>query len=162
MWINNVSRSQADKAIAQKFMPMYEASQGQCSYASIQGDLFDETEESIIKYAKYNTANLPNMTAKIPVVPGGIKAIKQLAPEQVPINTTEIMNPSGSGHRRNLRRHLSKYEADQGIDIPSDYVWQAGLAVAKKAYATVKERDSKIHFIDGGTSSGGITKRLYR
>ena len=79
------------EGIAQKFMPMYEASHGQCGYVSIQGDPFDETEESIVKYAKFNTANLPNMTAKIPVVPGGIKAIKKLAPERVPINTTEIM-----------------------------------------------------------------------
>ena len=161
------------EGIAQKFMPMYEASQGQCGYVSIQGDPFDETEESIVKYAKYNTANLPNMTAKIPVVPGGIKAIKQLAPERVPINTTEIMTIRQALDIADIYddvcakikdpapmyysvitgifdQYLAKYVADKGIEIPSDYVWQAGLAVAKKTYAAVKERSSKIRFIGGG------------
>ena len=41
------------EGVAEKFMPMYEASHGQCGYVSIQGDPFDETEESIVKYAKY-------------------------------------------------------------------------------------------------------------
>ena len=154
-------------------MPMYEASQGQCGYVSIQGDPFDETEESIAKYARFNTANLPNMTAKIPVVPGGIKAIKQLAPERVPINTTEIMTIRQALDIADIYddvcakikdpapmyysvitgifdQYLAKYVADKGIEIPSDYVWQAGLAVAKKTYAAVKERSSKIRFIGGG------------
>ena len=161
------------EGIAQKFMPMYEASQGQCGYVSIQGDPFDETEESIAKYARFNTANLPNMTAKIPVVPGGIKAIKQLAPERVPINTTEIMTIRQALDIADIYddvcakikdpapmyysvitgifdQYLAKYVADKGIEIPSDYVWQAGLAVAKKTYAAVKERSSKIRFIGGG------------
>lgn len=161
------------EGVAEKFMPMYEASHGQCGYVSIQGDPFDETEESIIKYAKYNTANLPNMTAKIPVVPGGIKAIKQLAPERIPINTTEIMTIRQALDIADIYddvcakvkdpapmyysvitgifdQYLAKYVADKGIDIPSDYVWQAGLAVAKKTYAAVKERNSKIRFIGGG------------
>lgn len=229
MWINNVSRSEADKAIAagatgctqnpaytwkmmqdpeerpyvmeklagilktesddtqalvklqralvegiaQKFMPMYEASQGQCGYVSIQGDPFDETEASIIKYAKFNTANLPNMTAKIPVVPGGIKAIKELAPQRVPINTTEIMTIRQAldiadiydGVCAKIKdpapmyysvitgiydQYLAKYVQDKGIDVSPDAVWQAGLAVAKKTYAAIKERSSQLRFIGGG------------
>lgn len=229
MWINNVSRSQADKAIAagatgctqnpaytwkmmqdpeerpyvmeklaeilktepddtqalvklqrtlvegvaEKFMPMYEASHGQCGYVSIQGDPFDETEESIIRYAQYNTANLPNMTAKIPVVPGGIKAIKKLALDRIPINTTEIMAIRQALEIADIYddvctkikdpapmyysvitgifdEYLKKYVEEKGIDISSDVLWQAGLAVAKKTYAMVKERNSKIRFIGGG------------
>lgn len=161
------------EGVAEKFMPMYEASHGQCGYVSIQGDPFDETEESIFKYAKYNTANLPNMTAKIPVVPGGLKAIPKLAMDRVPINTTEIMTIRQALDIADIYddvcakvkdpapmyysvitgifdQYLAKYVADKGIDIPSDYVWQAGLAVAKKTYAAVKERNSKIRFIGGG------------
>lgn len=161
------------EGIAQKFMPMYEASHGQCGYVSIQGDPFDETEESIVRYAKFNTANLPNMTAKIPVVPGGIKAIKQLAPERVPINTTEIMTIRQALDIADIYddvcakvkdpapmyysvitgifdQYLAKYVADKGIDVSPDAVWQAGLAVAKKTYAAVKERNSQIRFIGGG------------
>lgn len=161
------------EGIAQKFMPMYEASQGQCGYVSIQGDPFDETEESIAKYARFNTANLPNMTAKIPVVPGGIKAIKQLAPERVPINTTEIMTIRQALDIADIYddvcakvkdpapmyysvitgifdQYLAKYVADKGIDVSPDAVWQAGLAVAKKTYAAVKEHNSQIRFIGGG------------
>lgn len=229
MWINNVSRSQADKAIAagatgctqnpaytwkmmqdpeerpyvmeklaailkdepddtqalvklqralvegvaEKFMPMYEASHGQCGYVSIQGDPFDETEESIVKYAKYNTANLPNMTAKIPVVPGGIKAIRQLAMDRIPINTTEIMAIRQALEIADIYdgvcakikdpapmyysvitgifdEYLAKYVAEKNIDVSPDSLWQAGLAVAKKAYSMVKERNSQIRFIGGG------------
>ena len=161
------------EGIAQKFMPMYEASHGQCGYVSIQGDPFDETEESIVKYAKFNTANLPNMTAKIPVVPGGIKAIKKLAPERVPINTTEIMTIRQALDIADIYddvcakvekpapmyysvitgifdEYLTKYVQEKGIDVSPDAVWQAGLAVAKKTYAAVKERNSQIRFIGGG------------
>ena len=161
------------EGIAQKFMPMYEASHGQCGYVSIQGDPFDETEESIVKYAKYNTANLPNMTAKIPVVPGGIKAIRQLAMDRIPINTTEIMAIRQALEIADIYddvcakikdpapmyysvitgifdEYLAKYVAEKNIDVSPDSLWQAGLAVAKKAYSMVKERNSQIRFIGGG------------
>ena len=47
-------------------------------------------------------------------------------------------------------QYLAKYVADKGIDVSPDAVWQAGLAVAKKTYAAVKERNSQIRFIGGG------------
>lgn len=161
------------EGIAERFMPLYEASQGRCGYVSIQGDPFDESKETIIRCARFNTKNLPNMTAKIPVVPGGIKAIRELAMEGIPINTTEIMtvrqaldvveiyedicakvkNPAPMFYSvitGIFDEYLHKYVEEQKIDVSPDALWQAGLAVAKKTYQMVKERGSKLTFIGGG------------
>ena len=46
--------------------------------------------------------------------------------------------------------YLAKYVAEKNIDVSPDSLWQAGLAVAKKAYSMVKERNSQIRFIGGG------------
>ena len=159
--------------VAEIFMPVYEASQGVDGYVSIQGDPFDESAENIIRCARFNTAGLPNLTAKVLVVEGGLKAIRTLAAERIPVNTTEIMavrqamdvadiydevcrtveNPAPvfySVITGIFDQYLKQYVADNKIDISSDVVWQAGLAVAKKAYWMMKERGSKCRFIGGG------------
>lgn len=161
------------KGVAEIFMPMYEASGHKDGYVSIQGDPFDETADSIRKYARYNTEPLPNMTAKIPVVEGGIEAIKDIVMEGIPINATEIMavrqaldvgeiyadacskleHPAPvfySVITGIFDEYLHKYVAEQGIDISPDVLWQAGIAVAKKAYWMVKERNYGIRYIGGG------------
>ena len=161
------------EGIANIFMDIYEKSHGEDGYVSIQGDPFDESVDTIVECARYNTENLPNMTAKIPVVEGGIAAIKELAPERVPINTTEIMtvdqvmtvlklyeeacekikNPAHMYYSvitGIYDEHLHNFIKENNIDISSDLMWQAGMAVAKKCYWMVKERKSNLRFIGGG------------
>lgn len=161
------------EGIAEKFLPIYEKSHGRDGYVSIQGDPFDECRDTIIKYAHYNTKNLPNMTAKIPVVPGGLQAIRELGPEGIPINATEIMavrqvkavmDVYEEVREKTPRpapmfysvitgifdEYLHKYVDEQKIDVSPDALWQAGMAVAKKAYWMVKEQGSALRYIGGG------------
>ena len=67
--------------VAERFMPLYEASNGKYGYVSIQGDPFDESEESIIDCARFNRANYPNIMAKIPATVSGLRAIRVLLRE---------------------------------------------------------------------------------
>lgn len=46
--------------------------------------------------------------------------------------------------------YLTKYVAENGIDVSPDAVWQGGLAVAKKTYSMIKERRSRLQYIGGG------------
>ncbi len=159
--------------VAEIFMELYEKSNGVDGYVSIQGDPFNETTEAIYKYAHYNTELLPNMTAKIPVIEPAVSAIRRLVSERVPINCTEIMavrqaldvaqiydevsstikDPAPlfySVITGIFDEYLKKYVIENAIDISPDVLWQAGIAVAKKAYWMVKERNYKCRFIGGG------------
>ena len=159
--------------VAEIFMPLYEASHGEDGYVSIQGDPFNETQEAIERYARFNTSLLPNLTAKIPVVEPALPAIRQLAMERVPINCTEIMAARQAMDVADIYDEVCKaidhpapmfysvitgifdeylrgYAEKQGIDISSDVLWQGGLAVAKKAYWMMKERRSSCRYIGGG------------
>jgi len=159
--------------VAEIFMPMYEKSHGVDGYVSIQGDPFNETGEAIERYARFNTELLPNMTAKVPVVEGGLEAIPKLVASRIPVNCTEIMaakqaldvasiykevsatidNPAPMFYSvitGIFDEYLAKYVAEKNIDISKDVMWQAGMAVAKKAYWMIKEQNSGIRFIGGG------------
>lgn len=160
-------------AVAEIFMPIYEATKGRDGYVSIQGDPFNESTENIIRCARFNTSGLPNLTAKIPAVEDGLKAIKTLAMERIPVNATEIMAVRQAMDVADIYdeicsligspapvfysvitgifdQYIKQYVQEQHIDISSDVLWQAGLSVAKKAYEMMKERQSNCRFIGGG------------
>lgn len=159
--------------VAEYFMPMYEASHGVNGWVSIQGDPFDETTDAIEKYAHFNTEAMPNMTAKIPTVEEALPAIRRLVGDRVSVNCTEIMavrqaldvakiyaeesvkikDPAPMFYSvitGIFDQYLKKYVEDKGIDVSPDVLWQAGLAVAKKAYWMIKERNYGCRFIGGG------------
>ena len=75
---------------AKAFLPLYEASNGQDGYVSIQGDPFDESYETIMKLAHYNREAGPNIMIKIPATADGIRAIEQCIRENIPVNCTEV------------------------------------------------------------------------
>jgi transaldolase len=159
--------------IAGIFLPMYQASGGRCGYVSIQGDPFREDADTIVAQARSNRVASPNIMAKVPATEDGLAAIAVLAAERVPINATEIMtvqqaldvcsvymkataelfNPAPlyySVITGIYDEYLHAYVAEKGIDVSSDALWQAGMAVAKKTYALVRERTRAVTFIGGG------------
>lgn len=159
--------------IAQVFKPVYEASGGQNGYVSIQGDPFREDCTSIVECARFNREAGQNIMCKIPVVEGGLAAIEILVKERVPINATECMSVRQvldvcevyEKTAKNITNPAPLYfsvitgifdeyikntvEQDK-IDIPADYVYQAGMIVAKKIYELVKSRGYNCHYISGG------------
>ncbi len=159
--------------IAKHFLPLYESSGKKYGYVSIQGDPFREDAETIVRYARYNREAGANIMAKIPVTEEGLKAIEILAKEGVPINATECMavrqvldvcevyvdavkdmvNPAPlyfSLITGIYDEYLQNLNEEKGIGVGPDALWQAGMSVAKKVHALVKERKYPCGFIGGG------------
>ena len=111
--------------------------------------------------------------AKIPVTPEGLKAIRILAAEGVPINATECMavrqvidaceayveatkdmeNPAPmyfSLITGIYDEYLHNQVKNNNIDIAEDVLWQAGLSIAKKVHQIVHDRKYPCGFIGGG------------
>jgi len=161
------------KKVAEVFLPVYEESGAKHGYVSVQGDPFKEDVDTIVKSARFNCEAGPNIMAKIPVTKDGLEAIEILAREGMPINATEVMSvkqaldvceaykkatkgmknsaPIYYSHITGIYdEYLAGVAKNQNIDIPADYLWQAGISVAKKIYSIVKERDYAVGFIGGG------------
>lgn len=159
--------------VAKYFKPMFDASNGKLGYVSIQGDPFREDAKSIIDFARFNREAGENIMAKIPAVEGGLEAMETLIKERVPINATECMavrqvldvceiyekttrnmvNPAPMYYSvitGIFDEHIKNVVARDNIDIPADYVFQSGMAVAKKVYELVKQGGYDCHYIGGG------------
>lgn len=159
--------------IAGIFRTMYESTGGRCGYVSIQGDPFQEDAGTILRHARFNREEAPNIMAKIPVTREGLEAIEVLAAERVPINATEIMAVKQAldvcetyervtGNMKDpapiyysvisgiYDEYLHQYVREKNIDVSGDALWQAGISIARKAYGMVKERNYRAAFIGGG------------
>ena len=158
--------------IAKEFLPLYEESNGELGYVTIQGTPFDESTNSIMHQAEIARAYGPNVMIKIPVVPEGIKAIAVLAESGVPLCCTEVFalqqaidiceafltategRPRPVAYLAHIAgiydEYLADYVAKQSVDIEPDILWHAGVAVAKKVYEMMKERRYPLEFLSGG------------
>lgn len=159
--------------IAEKFLPVYEASDGTQGFVSIQGDPFNETTDYIVEYGSHNAAQMPNITPKVPVVPEGLEAIEQLLKRGVSINSTEIFAMQqfidvSEVYERAVKgnknppvlfyshiagifdEYLTNYTREHKVDILPDYIWQAGVTVARKMEALRRERGYRVRMISGG------------
>lgn len=165
--------------ILEKFHPIYRHNPGgREGLVSIQGDPIREYDpQVIIDEGRANRAIAENVCCKIPTTPSGLVAIETLLPEGTPINATEVFGMAqvlalGELHVRLQREHGNhlpvmfyshiagiyddhfKNVVDaQHLDISPDLLAQAGLAISRRAYQTVKERGYGIHFIGGGARS---------
>jgi transaldolase len=160
--------------IAEKFMPLYEMSNGQHGYVSIQGDPINEDDpDAVIRGARANRVVAPNICCKIPTTLSGMKAMETMVAEDIPINATEIFGVSqfisicetykkvsgANGHKPMFYMshiagiyddHLGNYVKKNDVQISPDALHQAGLAVARKVYNMMIERDYPCVFIGGG------------
>ena len=155
------------------FLPMYEASNGQYGYVSIQGDPFREDVDNIVRYAIDNHEASPNIMAKIPVTADGLEAIEILASKGIAINATEVMAVRqamevGAAYRKGIKglknpapiyyshisgildEYLQNNVKENNIDVDPDALWQAGIAAAKKTYQMTKSAYPELGFIGGG------------
>lgn len=162
------------KPIAEKFMPLFKMSGGQHGYVSIQGDPINEDDENIVIRDAYANSKLsPNICCKIPTTVSGLKAMETMIMENIPINATEIFGVSQfvaicETYERISKKlgkkpmfymshiagiyddFLSNYVMENKVDISPDVLHQAGLAVARKVYALMTEREYPCVFIGGG------------
>jgi transaldolase len=162
------------KPIAEKFMPLFEKSNGQHGYVSIQGDPINEDDpDAVIRGARANRKVAPNICCKIPTTTSGMKAMETMVTEDIPINATEIFGVSQfisicetykkvsgqNGHKPMFYMShiagiyddfLGNYVKEHDVQISPDVLHQAGLAVARKVYNMMIERDYPCVFIGGG------------
>jgi transaldolase len=162
------------KPICDKFMPIYEGSNHQEGYVSIQGDPIREHDPNVIIHEAHDNLRVaPNVCIKIPTTQSGLTAMETLVPEGTPINATEIFavrqgldlgelyeylvpkDQAGPklyySHIAGIYDdHLRAYANEHQLDIPDDYLVQAGLAVSRKLYELVKTGGYRMSFIGGG------------
>ncbi len=162
------------KPVADKFMPLFDQSYGEHGFVSIQGDpLADDNPEDIVCQALQNRKINPNICCKIPLTEPGLKAIEELVPQNVPMNSTEIFGVSqlvalAETYEKTARKsgvfpmmymshitgiyddYLRNYVQENKVKISPDVLCQAGLAVARKVYQVMTERAYKCVFVGGG------------
>ena len=162
------------KGIAEKFMSVYERTNGTHGYVSIQGDpIHEEDPQVIIDEGRKNRAMSPNIMIKIPATKAGLEAMGVLIAEDTPLNATEVMGISqaidvcemyakitAKTKKKPVMYYslitgiydewLAKEVAEQGIDISPDVLYQAGMIIAKKTYSLIHDRGYELGFIGGG------------
>lgn len=160
--------------IAEIFMQVYENTDGEHGYVSIQGDpIHEEDPNVIINEGRLNREISPNMMIKIPATAAGLQAMNTLIKESTPLNATEIMGVSQfvdvcEMYHQIIRETktkpvmyfslitgifdewLQKDTAASGIDINPDVLYQAGMVIAKKVYQMRHDRGYQLGFIGGG------------
>lgn len=162
------------RPICDKFVPVFEDSNHQEGFVSIQGDPFREHDPSfIIDEARENLRVAPNICCKIPTTWSGLKAMEILISEMVPINATEIfavqqgldvgelyerLAPKGRPGPKLYYSHIAgvydeylhDYAQCNQIKISPGLLAQAGLIISRKLYMMVKEAGYPISFVGGG------------
>lgn len=166
------------KEVAEEFLPLYKASFGRQGFVTIQADPFHEQADVILEWARRHTSKYPNIMAKIPATPAGFAAMETLLNEDGrdrprPILATEVMSVAqmldcarlyqgflektgreGVMYFAHIPGIFDEYIASavkrDNIDIPADYVFQAGIAVAKKIHSLLAENRFSIGFCSGG------------
>ena len=169
-----IVQRQAVRFIQEKFLPVYERTKGEHGYVSIQGDPLREHDPEIILREGHENRKLgPNACIKVPTTQAGLKAMEVFFEEGVPVNATEVFairqgldvielydrvtRKTGKYPRLYLSHIAGIYDEYLGecatrnnMDISTDVLCQAGLAVARKMYRLMKERGSKAVFVGGG------------
>jgi transaldolase len=160
--------------IASQFLPQYQKTGGQKGFVSIQGDPLHEDDPAVvIREALENRKVAPNICCKIPTTASGLEAMEYLVSQDVPLNATEIFGIRQAvvlceTYQRASRKHgkspqlyishiagiyddyLQNYVKENNVEISPDVLWQAGLAVARKLYRIMEERQYPGIFIAGG------------
>ena len=156
------------------FLPLYEASGGTAGFVTIQGDPYRETDaRSIIDEGIENRRIGPNIMVKIPVTQPGIEAIRHFVDRDEPTMATEVMGLSQAiaiceAYREASRAsgrspafyvthitgilddHFKRVIARNHLEISPEAVRLAGLSIAKREYALLRERGYPGIMIGGG------------
>jgi len=162
------------KPIAEKFLPVFHSSSGRRGFVSIQGDPIHEKDpDVVIREAMENRKLSPNICCKIPTTHAGLQAMEYLVSQDIPLNATEIFAIRQAvvlceTYQRASRKHgktpplyishiagiyddyLQNMVKKDSIEISPDVLWQAGLAVARRLYQIMEERQYPGIFVAGG------------
>lgn len=155
------------------FFPVYEESNQKDGYVSIQSDPFLNDTEAILADSHINSLINKNISCKVPCDKVGLTVIEDLVSEGISVNVTEVFTVSQveatiDTYNKAVYKakeapvvfishiagiyddYLQQYVQDNDVDISSDVLYQAGLAVARKVYQLMKDRNPELVFVGGG------------
>jgi transaldolase len=162
------------RPICEAFMPLFEKTNGQQGFVTIQGDpIHEDDPDVVIREALENRKVAPNASCKIPTTEAGLAAMEYLVTQDVAMTATEVFGiqqavvlaetylkasrRSGKSPRLFMAHiagiyddHLKNEVERLHIDISPDVLWQGGLAVARKLYRLMEERVHPATFMAGG------------
>lgn len=156
------------------FVKIYEETNGQRGFVSIQGDPFNEDDPDVIVAQMESAFKLgKNIIAKIPTTVAGIEAIYRLVKKNRPVIATEIMSVSQMASACEAYKKassesgftppfyvthitgifdqwLAEHVKAAGIEVSENALSKAGLIIARKQFALMKERDYPGTLLGGG------------
>lgn len=159
--------------ICEEFHPMYEESGGRRGLVSIQANPFREDAATILENAEKSLALAENFIIKIPATLNGLEAMEVLIGRGVPVLATEVMSidqvlsvcelhravtrgmkhpaPFWMAHINGIfDEHLEVFAQREGVEISSDALRLASLALARKIQGYLLEKDYEVHYMAGG------------
>lgn len=160
--------------ICERFMPLYERTEGREGFVSIQGAPEADTDGAIIlEEGRIARTIAPNATPKIPATGPGFHAFDALVEEGSQVIITEVFSVSqvveacerwlSITNRTGVRPpffmspitgilgdHLKKVALRDGTDVPQRVVEMAGVMLARACYQVVRERDYPVTLLYGG------------
>jgi transaldolase len=160
--------------IVERFRPLFDSSDGQWGYVSIQGAPESDTEgEHIWAEAQAGHAIGPNAAPKIPATLPGLVAFERVVEAGWPVIVTEVFSldqveffcdsylevTAKTGVRSRffmspitgiLGDHLKKLSRQQGLDVPDDELELAGMYLSRRCTALVAERNYPVTLLYGG------------
>jgi len=163
--------------IAERFMPMYEASGGRQGFVSIQGSPDDDADVSrIIAEARAGHGISPNVVPKLPATEAGLVAFEALITEGYPAIVTEVFSlaqlvetcdryvrvTAETGTRPPFFMspitgifgdHLKAQAAEAGlpISIYKSDAELAGIVFARECYRIARDRAYPVTLLCGGS-----------
>ncbi len=161
------------REVAERFLPMYEQTNGRAGYVTIQANPFETDAAQMTKSARAHCRALPNIMAKIPAVPAGFEAIETLLPEGLPLLATEVFTVSQALQCADLYRAACEHASSlpvmyfahipgifdeylagaaqrENADASPDLLYRAGALVAQKICALLSNRKDEIGLCSGG------------
>jgi transaldolase len=160
--------------IAERFLPLHGAPDGEAGFVSIQGSpLVDDDVELILRGARADRKVAPNATPKVPATGPGLLALEALVEDGSPCIVTEVFSVSQliQANERYLRvtartgvtppfflspitgifgDHLRKVAGRDGIEADPRAMELAGVALGRRCYKVVMERSYPVTLLFGG------------
>lgn len=170
---------QASKVLMDQWMGVYEESNGQKGFVTIQEDPRREEDHAYILEASKRAADLaPNYMAKVPVTQPGLAVIEELIALDIPICATEVFAISQYDAVLDLYEKASKKSGktpplyvthitgimddyfkgvvkSEKIDVAADLLGKAGTVIGLHEYGRSRQREVAHRLIGGGARDLG-------
>lgn len=165
---------EATQRLIDRFLPLYEQSGHTQGFVTIQSDpRKDEDADEILNATHRYRALGPNFMTKIPVTEAGLKAIRVLVAENLPICATEVFTidqtialcelceevAQKTGYRPPIYvthiagifdEYLTKLVSREGIALSPQTLEWAGSTVGRKEYHLIREHGYGATMLGGG------------